>query len=358
MNSVLVDGISKLCSLNKKFHCNKRERELKSLTKYITEFKNFSQEEFISFVCRYYIKSLRERKRFCSQTIYNRLSAIQSRYDLNVLTRRRYNSVLKSLRKLFNPYSDETEFYTNTGDLIALPPEEFRVLRENARAMLEQSHTNQADKWILNTYTDQEIETVYNYFLLNLKNFITSQNDTTVSSNIQYDMTFIELCLLVVFSYNTPRRVSEILKLRMRQIDELIIHNTLNIKSKDGFSIDCIYISTQLSDILHRYVEKVYNSYTPETKLFNATYKMYYARMRNTLKFLIGEHRLKNLRIFHGFRNYFASKHLSDADECKKILGHRNLNMTRRYARGHVQSKQLEEKKKTQVLDYLNRNTN
>lgn len=350
----LVDSVSRLCSLRKKFHCNKREHELKSLTKYITEFKNFSQEEFVAFTCRYYVKSLRERKRFCSQSIYNRISAIQSRYDLNVMSRRRYNSVLKSLRKLFNPYSRDTDYYTNTGDMISIPPDEMKQLRENARYMLEQSHTSQADRWILNTYTDQEIEIVYNYFLLNLKNFIASRRDSPP------DMVFIELCLLVVFSYNTPRRIAEIINLQMQQIDDLIVQNTLNIKSKDGFSIDCIYISTQLSDLLQRYVVKVFGdadppTYRPETKLFNATYKMYYTRMRNTLKVLIGEERIRNLRIFHGFRNYFASKHLADANECKKILGHRNLNMTRRYARHHTQTQDGEQQKKTQVVEYLNK---
>lgn len=354
----LVSSISKLCSLNKKFHCNKRENELKSLTKYITEFKNFSEEEFIAFVCRYYVKSLRERKRFCAQSIYNRVSAIQNRYDLNVLSRRRYNSVLKSLRKLFNPYNKETQFYTNTGLLISIPPDEFNQLRENARQLIQQSHTNQADRWILNTYTDEEIETVYKYFLLNLNNFITSTvllQEKAVLPKI--DMTFIELCLLVVFVYNTPRRVAEILDLRMHQIDELILHNTLNIKSKDGFNIDCIYISTHLADLMNRYVIKVYpTANEPQMKIFNATYKMYYSRMRNTLATLIGKERLKNLRLFHGFRNYYANKHLTgDSDACKKVLGHRNLNITRRYAHGQVHTAHLEDKKKTKVLQYLNK---
>lgn len=352
MDDCLVSSISQLCSLNKKFHCTKRENELKSLTKYIREFKNFTQEEFIAFTCRYYVKSLRERKRFCSQSIYNRISAIQSRYDISVLTRRRYNSVLKSLRKLFNPYNKEAKFYTNTGSLISIPVEELNKLRENAREMIEQNYTNQADRWILNTYTDEEIETVYRYFLYNLKIFIVSSPQDVK----KFDMIFIELCLLVVFSYNTPRRVAEIIDLRMKQIEELLLHNTLNIKSKDGFSIDCIYISTQLADLINRYVNKLYINSNPETKLFNATYKMYYTRMRNILKTLIGEHRLKNLRIFHGFRNYYANKHVNnDSDACKKILGHRNLNMTRRYARSHLQTKLLEDKKKIKILDYLNK---
>lgn len=346
----LVDNVSLLCNLNKKFHCKKREHELKSLTKYLKEFRNFSPEEFVNFVCRQYIQSLRDRKRFCSQSIYNRVCAIQSRLDINVLSRRRYNSVLKNLRKLFNPYSKETDFYTNTGALIAIPPSEFKELRENAKFLIEQNHTNMPDRWILNTYTDDEIESVYRYFKMNLENFINSERQIHT-----FDTAFIELCMLIVFNYNTPRRISEIMDLRLHQIEELVLKNTLNIKSKDGFSIDCIYISVSLADLLNRFVLKLYpNAFDKagELKIFSSTYKMYYSRMRNVLKTLIGEDRLKNLRIFHGFRNYYANKHLGNSQECQRILGHRNLSMTRKYARG--QTKECENNRKTKVLDYLN----
>lgn len=349
----LIDGVSQLCNLNKKFHCRKREHELKSLTKYLKEFRNFSQEEFVNFVCRQYIESLRKCKRFCSQSIYNRVSAIQSRLDINVLSRRRYNSVLKNLRKLFNPYSNETDFYTNTGALICIPPAEFQQLRQNAKFLIEENHTSTPDRWILNTYTDDEIETVYRYFKLNLENFINSSPLT-----VHKDVAFIELSMLIVFNYNTPRRIAEIMNLRLHQIEELIVHNTLNIRSKDGYSIDCIYISVSLADLLNRFVLRMYphafETMDKQSKIFTSTYKMYYSRMRNVLKTLMGEERLRNLRIFHGFRNYFANKHLDNGAECQRILGHRNLSMTRRYARGQKQTKECETKRKNQVLTYLN----
>lgn len=356
MNDRVVDGVSQLCNLNKKFHGIKREHELKSLIKYLKEFKNFSAEEFVNFVCRHYVDSLRKCKRFCSQTIYNRVSAIQSRLDINVMTRRRYNSVLKSLRKLFNPYSKETDFYTNTGTLVTMPTEEFKRLRQNAKYLIEQNHTNAVDRWVLNTYTDEEIEIVYRYFKMNLENFINGDNSIIRS----LDVAFIELCMLIVFNYHTPRRIAEIMSLQLHQIEELILHNTLNIKSKDGFSIDCIYVSVALADLLNRFVLKLYpcafDRLDKHTNLFTASYKMYYTRMRNVLKTLIGEERLKNLRIFHGFRNYFASRHLKkdNAQECQRILGHRNVNMTRRYARGQQQTQSCENNRKKKVLDYLN----
>lgn len=352
----LVDNVSTLCNLNKKFHCKKREKELKSLTKYLVEFKDFSQTGFINFVCKQYIQSLRDRKRFCSQSIYNRVCAIQSRLDINVLSRRKYNSILKNLRKLFNPYSNDSDFYTNTGSLIEIPGKELKILRENAKYLLGENCTNVADRWILNTYTDEEIEVVYNYFKMNLENFI----NTKQMSSGSLDITFIELCMLVVFSYNTPRRISEIINLNLCQAEQLILHNMLNIKSKDGFSIDCIYISISLSDLLNRYIEKLYprafEIKNKDFKIFSSTYKMYYTRMRNALKFLIGENRLKNLRIFHGFRNYYANKHLNkdNSNECQRILGHRNISMTKKYANGQKQTKDLENQKKTNVLNYLN----
>lgn len=352
----LITNISTLCSLDKKFHCARRETELKSLIKYLKEFKNFSIEEFINFICRQYISSLRKRKRFCSQSIYNRICAIQSRLDINVLSRRRYNSILKNLRKLFNPYSNETDFYTNTGKLIQIPPEEFKMLRENARYLMEMNHTNMPDRWILNTYTDEEIEIVYKYFKMNLLNFLNTQCLPTT-----YDMAFIELCMIIVFNYNTPRRIAEIMNLRLHQVEELLVHNTLNIKSKDGFSIDCIYISVFLADLLNRYTLKLYPNFAtlnqPDRKLFTSTYKMYYTRMRGVLKTLIGEERLRNLRIFHGFRNFYANKNLSaeSSKECQRILGHRNLSMTRKYAQRQKQSKNLQEKEKTKILNYLNK---
>lgn len=355
---VLVDNISKLCNLNKKFHCKKREKELKSLTKYTKEFKNFSEEGFINFVCNQYIKSLKNKKRFCSQSIYNRVSAIQSRLDINVLSRRRYNSILKNLRKLFNPYNNETKFYTNTGMLIEVPPEEFKVLRENAKYLIGQSHTNTADRWLLNTYTDQEIEIIYKYFKLNLENFL----NTKYTPN-NFDITFIELCMLIVFIYNTPRRVSEVMGLKLYQIEELVVKNTVKIKSKDGFSIDDICISAKLGDLLNRFILKIhpdcFATKDKDFKIFSSSYKMYYSRMRNALKVLIGEDRLKNLRLFHGFRNYFANKHLNsdNSNECQRILGHRNLNMTKKYAQGQKQTKELEDKKLTNVLNYLNKNS-
>lgn len=351
----LVVGVSTLCNLNRKFHCKKRENELKSLTKYMREFRNLTQEEFINFVCRQYIDSLRKCKRFCSQSIYNRVSAIQSRLDINVLSRRRYNSVLKNLRKLFNPYSDETDYYTNTGALIAIPSEEFMRLRQNAKYLIDQNRTSAPDRWILNTYTDDEIEVVYKYFKLNLENFINSE----VTKSI--DIAFVELCMLIVFNYNTPRRIAEIMSLTLNQVEQLILHNTLNIKSKDGFSIDCIYISVSLADLLNRFVLKINpnafeQNLNKDTKIFTSTYKMYYSRMRKVLKTLIGEERLKNLRIFHGFRNYFASRHLSNdnAQQCQRILGHRNVNMTKRYARGQKQTQECEMNQKKKVLNYLN----
>ncbi|WBR61435.1 recombinase RitC [Drosophila suzukii associated hytrosavirus 1] len=356
-DDVLVKNISLLCNLNKKFHCKNREHELKSLTRYLKEFKDFTQEEFINFVCRQYIESLRARKRFCSQSIYNRVCAIQSRLDINVLSRRRYTSVLKSLRKLFNPYNNETVFYTNTGSLIKIPPEEFKILRENAKYLIEQNNTSVPDRWVLNTYTDHEIGVVYDYFKQNLENFLSA---SYIPNNAQ-DIPFIELCMIIVFNYNTPRRIAEIMNLRLYQIEELILHNTVNIKSKDGFSIDCIYISVSLADLLNRFVMKLYpnafESFDRDFKVFTSTYKMYYGRMRNVLKVLIGEDRLKNLRIFHGFRNYFANKHLTNdtSRECQRILGHTNASMTRRYARGQRKDNNCEENKKNQVLNYLNK---
>lgn len=357
----LVDNITKLCTLNKKFHGKKRENELKSLTKYLKDFKDFSYDEFVRFVCNQYIHSLKHCKRFCSQSIYNRVSAIQSRLDINVLSRRRYNSILKNLRKLFNPYNRDTKFYSNTGVLIEIPPEEFQMLRENAKKLIEQNHTNVADRWILNTYTDEEIETVYNYFKLNLENFLRTERKPYTVVVGGFDNTFIELCMLIVFCYNTPRRISEIMNLTVEQVEQLILHNTLNIKSKDGFSIDCIYISVSLADLLNRFVLKMHPNIFETTtttnrnmKIFTSTYKMYYSRMRNTLKVLIGEDRLKNLRIFHGFRNYFANKHLT-SNECQQILGHRNKSMTKKYAKGQNETKELMDKKKLNILDFLNK---
>lgn len=351
----VVASVSQLCNLNKKFHCKKREHQLKSLTKYLREFKDFSAEEFVNFVCRQYIDSLSKCKRFCSQSIYNRVCAIQSRLDINVMSRRRYNSVLKNLRKLFNPYSTDTEFYTNTGACISIPPEEFQRLRQNAKFLIDQNHTNVPDRWILNTYTDEEIEIVHNYFRLNLENFLNHRRHTVSAS---FDITFIELCMLIVFNYNTPRRIAEIMDLRLHQVEQLIVHNTLNIKSKDGYSIDCIYISVALADLLNRFVQRLYpNAFETlgrDFKIFSSTYKMYYTRMRNALKTLIGEERLKNLRIFHGFRNYYANKHLS-ADECQRILGHRSVRMTKKYARGHRLTAECETQRKNKVLDYLNK---
>ena len=352
---VLVNNISRLCNLEKKFHGKKREVELKSLTKHLKDFKNFTLEEFTNFVCRQYIQSLRHRKRFCSQSIYNRVCAIQSRMDIMVLSRRRYNSILKNLRKLFNPYNEETSFYTNTGAHIQIPPEEFKILRENAKYLIELNNTSVPDRWMLNTYTDEEVEIIYKYFKMNLDNFL---NSTSLPNN--FDMPFIELCMIIVFNYNTPRRISEIMQLNLKQIEHLIIHNTLNIKSKDGFSIDCIYISVALADMLNRYLLKLYpNVYETKGgnfKIFSSTYKMYYGRMRNTLKNLIGEERLKNLRIFHGFRNFYANKHLNNNNtkECQRILGHKNVGMTKKYALRQKQTKEFKEREKTKVLNYLN----
>lgn len=353
----LISNISQLCNLEKKFHCKKREHELKSLTKYLKDFKDFSREDFINFVCRQYIESLRKCNQFCSQSIYNRVCAIQSRLDINVLTRRRYNSVLKNLRKLFNPYSNEVNFYTNTGMLIEVPPDEFKMLRNNAKILIEQNNTNMPDRWLLNTYTDNEIEIVYRYFKMNLENFL---NTVTLSPSI--DLAFIELCMIIVFNYNTPRRIAEIMNLKISQIEDLIVRNTTNIPSKDGYSIDCIYVSVQFADLLNRFTLKMYPAIFDDkinihsTKLFKSTYKMYYSRMRNTLKTLIGEDRLKNLRIFHGFRNYYANKHLSveNSKECQKILGHRNVSMTRKYAQRQKQCKEFRNNETNKVLNYLN----
>lgn len=367
-DDALVSNISLLCSLNRRFHCGKREIQLKSLTKYMKDFKSFSEEEFVNFICRQYVESLRQRKRFCAQSVYNRVSAIQSRMDLIVVTRRRYNYILKNLRKLFNPYNKETDFYTNTGTLISVPQHECTVLRDNARFLMEQNHSSTADRWTLNTYSDDEIDIIYKYFVLNLENYINSTEQNEHDSeklghnqiSTKHDTLFVELCMLVVFCYHTPRRVSELIGLRLAEIEELIVHNTLNVKSKDGFSVDCIYISVSLADLLNRFVNKLIPNAFSGTRLspdatpvFTGSYKMYYSRMRKVLKVIIGENRLKNLRLFHGFRNYYANKHL-DSKECSRILGHRNQSMTRRYARVQKQTITCEENRKTQVLDYLN----
>lgn len=351
----LIKNVSLLCSSNKTFHCKKRERELKSLTKYTNEFKNFSYEEFVNFICRHYVHSLDKKKRFSSQSIYNRISAIQNRFELNLITKKRFDIILKNLRKIFNPYNLESELYTNTGDVISLP--QVVRLRQNAKFLIEENCTSVADKWILNTYTDEEIEILYTYFKRNLVNFLSNMN----GGISKFDIPFIELCMIIVFCYNTPRRIAEIINLRIKQVEELLLHNTLNIKSKDGFSIDCIYISAGLAEILNSYINKMYPGILEsneqidcEKKVFNSTYKMYYSRMRNVLKTLIGESRLKNLRLFHGFRNYFANKHLSSTQECTRILGHRNVSMTRKYAQGHRQTNESEKLKKNNVLDYLN----
>lgn len=353
----LVDGISTLCNLDRKFHSGRREHELKSLIRYMSEFRDFSEADFIRFVCRQYIECLRNRKRFCSESIYNRVSAIQSRLDINVMTRRRYVSVLKNLRKLFNPYNSETKFYTNTGNLVQIPPEEFRMLRENAKYLIDQNNTRVPDRWVLNTYTDEEIEVVYNYFKRNLENFLSSSSCVV---DKKFDLAFVELCMLIVFNYNTPRRIAEIMNLRLYQVEELIVRNMVNIKSKDGYSIDCIYVSVALADLLNRFVLKLYpkafETYSRDFKIFTSTYRMYYSRMRKTLKTLIGEDRLKNLRIFHGFRNYFANKHLNsdNTQECRRILGHNSTTMTKRYARGQRKESNCEQNRKQKVLQYLN----
>lgn len=354
----LVSNVSELCKDAKRFHGAKREKELESLTKYMKEFKDFSADEFVSFVCRQYIDSLRKCKRFCSQSIYNRVSAIQSRLDINVMSRGRYLSVLKNLRKLFNPYNTETDFYTCTGSRISMPVAEFQELRQNAKILIEQNQTNVPDRWILNTYTDEEIETIYNYFRLNLENFL--KTDRLPHT---FDQTFVELCMLIVFSYNTPRRITEIINLQLDQIEHLITHNTVNIKSKDGFSIDCIYISVALADILNRYIQKLYpdifKTKANNFRIFSSSYKMYYSRMRTALKTLIGEDRLRNLRIFHGFRNYYAKKHFTGetTTQCQRILGHRKESMTKKYARGQRVATNVEDQQKTRVLDYLNSST-
>lgn len=352
-----VDKISALCSLNRRFHCQKRERELKSLTKYMKEFTDFSAYDFTKFVCKYYISSLRQCRRFCSQSIYNRVCAIQGRLNISVMSRARYNNVLKNLRKLFNPYSTDTSFYSSTGNCIDIQPDEITLLRKNNENLIKQNSQGLSDRWNINTYTDTEVEVVYNYFRLHLVNFLQqntksgSGSGAAVGSPINENYIFRELCVLVVFCYNTPRRISELINLTLNQMDELITSNTLNIKSKDGFTVDCIYISVALADILNRYMEMV-KPVGP--RVFSSTYKMYYSRMKKIVQSLIGEERVKNLRIFHGFRNYYAGKHINNSDnECQRILGHKTVNMTRKYASGQKQDVRIRQQAK--VLEYINR---
>ena len=346
----LLDSVTQLCVQTRKFHGSKREKNLNSLLVHINEFKSIDERGFTEFICNRYIRCLYEKKRFCAASIYNIISAVQNRNNVLIMTRRQFDMLIRNLRKLFNPYDSETTYFTNTGMKINLPLEEVNRLRENARLIMHQNKTSAVERSTLSTYTDAEAEELYAYFLAHLQNAlrggVVSTNTTIKNSE------FMQLCLLVTFMYNTPRRVGELLNLNMAQVKSLMDTKSLDIKTKDGYEVDSIYISDELAFLLRDYVENFKANASDQDKLFTLTYKMCHTRMQHVIKSLFAR-TIK--RPFHGFRNYFASKHIgTDLRNTSRLLGHRNVMTTRRYAYKHGNKNHYAESKEA-ALKFINK---
>lgn len=354
---LLARKTATLCKSTRKFHGRAREKNLKTLQRDLYDI-NYSDIDFRTkdgyelYTNRKFIENLKNCKDICKLSIYNKISAIQSKLNILVFTRADFEKTFKSLRKLFNPLQKDNIYYTNTGAETNLDIDVLHHLRQNAQELCNRNKSDDPTIRDMNTYSTSEINRINLYFSEHIKNFLSSSQsyDHNVHNEQSGKLTgnsnyiFDELSLIVLILLSSGRRIGEIISLSNADMEKLINNQQLTIRAKSGLKSNTIYISTNLANILNQYIEKTNRAFPLplDAKFFHLSYMQCWKTMRKILiqNQLISPDKDK-FRTFHSFRYYYANKFHNTDNKNQRIyvsdiMGHRSQRMTRQYAEKHT----------------------
>lgn len=287
-------------------HQKKRRAVISSHLKHIPQFGGFQTRDFEKFVVDKFLEKYMSGRKFSPIYIKSVVESIQRKMKISVFNPNQVFKIAKNLNKVYNPENRDKTFYTDIGVPITL---------EKYKPDFNASETRDS------LYSCEEICILKTYYNNQLNNFLSS----TKSRPDEFD----ELALLMVFLFTVPRRVGEVLSLTIKKINDLIIRNETDVKSKQGSYVIQLIVPSSLSMILERYINKN-QDYQPCDSLFKFSYKVHYSNARKNYRNIFNKEPVS--MIFHGLRNYFAEQNIKDNPlETSNVLGH-SVNMSRRYA--------------------------
>lgn len=321
-------------------HQEARQRVRLSHMKHESYFVDFTDAELVKFVVLKYTASRNRMKRFCVSYYVQVVCSITTKYGRNTAVSRRIKEIVSNLDKIYNTTNPDKTFFDTDGRMY-----DTTRFCGGAKDHPVFIGTHVSDKM----YSEVEMTVLVEYYQNVLDNYLTEVSKTRPPQIHE------ELALLITILAATPRRVGEVLKLNRSQVDDLIARSEASIKSKRGTGVSSLIVPQKISNTLQQYMDCVERFNGREAMLFTNTYKRFYTLYRNNFRTIFK--REPNLRVFHGFRNYFAGMHMKeDPSATREALAHTSIRTTYGYAKNQLRQESSAGVRK--LLDKHNNNNN
>lgn len=327
-------------------HQKSRAKSRASHINFLKDVNPLNKENIRRRIHKYYDEAQNGKHKFSYRYLQSVLSTMKAVYKTDIFGKWELNLFVKNLNKIYNKENKDKTFFTSDGseqyDFSGLVAKVNINKIDNLQESLSEligANKNDIEKTEL--YTEVDEHRIKNYYHERLKIFLASPKTNRPT---RHD----ELALLIVFMHYSPKRINEIITLTMEKTIDLIWRQNTSIKSKNGGGTADIIVPIALSTYLQSFIDHKSESCT---NLFEFDYNALYYLYTHELKDLFG---LKISRLFHGYRNMFTFKHISQNPSLvQQVLDHRRFRTTASYAK-----KQENQLKKENVYDkvkeYLN----
>lgn len=314
-------------------HQEARQKVIKSHLRHSSHFHTYRPVEFNRFIVNKYLEYRELNKKFSVKYFKTVIETIMRFRNITDYDSSDIYKIVQNLNKMFNPENKDNTFYTNTGERIELNIKNTRIgdlsigsgcslaLKADENRHFRANHFNNK------IYSEENFELIKTYYKNHMDNFLLStKNGVDIHD---------ELALLILFLITCAKRSSEVLGLTISKVNDLILTNQTDVKSKTGTGVDSLIIPFQFATILQRYLDHI-NPTDSSQKLFNYNYHKLYLRYKRNLEIIIGDKvpadEYRSLG-FHAFRHYFANKHFDkNAQMTMQLMSHKSKKMTRSYA--------------------------
>lgn len=318
-------------------HQESRQRVIKSHLKHEKYFQSFNAIEFNQYIVNRYLEYWLEDKRFSIKFFKGVIESIMRHRNITNYNSSNIYKIVANLNKIVNPENKDNAFYTNTGERVVLDIKNMKSIKNDLHLSAatgtilpykqDDNKNFKANQFSQKLYSEESFELIKTYYKTHMDNFLmNSKMPATIHD---------ELALLILFLITSAKRSIEVLRLTVNKVNDLILTNQTDVKSKTGTSVDTLVIPFQFATILERYLEHI-NPIDGSQKLFSFGYNKLYACYKKNLKFILGDNvPVDDYRrlAFHSFRHYFANKHYdTNANMTMQLMSHKSKKMTRSYA--------------------------
>lgn len=307
-----------------RLHQTSRARGRQCHLKFLKDFKGTAYDDFNKFVVDRYLSFKRKNKPFPYHYTSRVIGTMQSYLKVRTYSKFHLRATVQSLNKIFNVENKDKIFFTPDNSKFDFTSLYNNITDDEKSLNLAKKRGKSAVRIVTDVYSDELIEKITTHYRLHLDNFLETANHNVPSK-------CDELAMLIVFLTFVPKRIREVLLLTMNKVNDLILRQETNIKSKSGTNIDGLVIPMNLARLLKRYI---LHKPGDTNSLFKFKYHHLYHIYKHALDETFGMGDMK--RPFHGFRNHFAFKNThtqNNAQIAREMLGHRRLKTTMSYAR-------------------------